>query len=65
MEIIIRDMQPNPPKEVVITMTVKEARDLHNACYARSGGSQDNALGPLRGFVDALTTAGVQHPRNN
>ena len=65
MQVIIRDTQPPPPlpKEVIITMTIIEARELHNACYARAGARVDGALGPLHRLNDALTAAGVNISR--
>lgn len=64
MKVEIREVAPEPPpKEVVITMSVAEAKDLHNRLYNLMTNGPSPAYGDdmvIRRLQDGLTNASVQ-----
>lgn len=62
MKVEIRDAQPTPPREVVITMSIEDAKDIHNRFYALIANEEYNSAKneTIRKLIDGLTTARVQ-----
>ncbi len=62
MKVEIRDAQPTPPREVVITMSIEDAKDIHNRLYALLANEEYNSAKneTIRKLIDGLTTARVQ-----
>lgn len=65
MKVEIRDALPTPPpKEVVITLTVAEAKSIHDRVYALAMDSEhtnDARNKTVRDLIDTLTVARIQN----